>query len=245
MEKEDILHFLPYLLQDLWELGSNPEDMIKLIEKHMSTSEKTQILDLACGKGAVTIKIAKNLNINVTAIDLVPEFIDYAKQKANEFGVDTFCHFKIDDINQAILIEKNYDCVILGSAGSVLGTPKETLDKLKLTIKPNGYILIYDVYLLDTAKKENLKYKDNDYLSYKQWLNVFSQSNVRVIDVIPNKKSFKNESNNKSMIKRAHELINTYPEKKSIFENFITIQLNGSYDLKNSVVGVTWLLQIV
>jgi ubiquinone/menaquinone biosynthesis C-methylase UbiE len=243
MEKTDILYFLPYLLQDLWELGSNPKDIIDLIETHLTTSEKTKVLDLACGKGAVAIKIAQSLHIRVTGIDLIPEFIDYARQKADEHCVDTFCYFEIGDISKAIFIEKNYDCVILGSAGAVLGSPKETVDKLKHTIKPNGYILIYDVYLLDTTNKENVKYKDHEYLTYGQWLNAFSQSGVKLIDAITDKNTSKNDANNKSIMNRAHELINIHPEKRSIFENFISIQLNGSYDLENSVAGVTWLLQ--
>ncbi|MCL2116452.1 MAG: class I SAM-dependent methyltransferase [Methanobrevibacter sp.] len=240
-----MLDFLPYLLQDLWELGSNPEDIINLIEKYMDTSEESNILDLACGKGAVAIKIAKSLNVKVTGIDLIPEFIEYASQKANKLSADTFCHFKTEDINESVLIEKNYDCVILGSAGNILGTPEETLHKLKLPIKPHGYIIIYDVCLRDTAKKEDIKYKDHDYLNYEQWLNTFSQSDLKLIEAIPNKKASRNDSNNKAIMNRAHELASIHTEKEPIFENFIDIQLNGSYDLKNSVTGITWLLQPV
>ena len=237
------MQFLPYLLQDLWELGSNPEDIIELIKKHTVITGNTRILDLACGKGAVSTSIAQYLNVKITGIDLVPEFIDYAKQKANELCVDAFCHFETGDINNAILTERNYDFVILGSAGSVLGTPKETLDKLRLTVKPNGYIVFYDVYLLDSAEKENLKYKDNEYLTYRQWLDVFTQSGMKPLDSLINKNASKNESNNKAIMKRVNELIDVYPEKKSAFESFMSAQLDGSYDLENGVIGVTWLLK--
>ena len=49
-------------------------------------------------------------------IDLMPEFIEYAKQKAKEFNVDDLCDFLIGDINEAVKIEKDYDCVIFGAA---------------------------------------------------------------------------------------------------------------------------------
>lgn len=52
-ETTELLPFLPYILQDFWELGSDPAVMAELINKHISLSESTRILDLACGKGAV------------------------------------------------------------------------------------------------------------------------------------------------------------------------------------------------
>jgi hypothetical protein len=57
-ETTELIPFLPYLLQDLWELGSNPRDIIKLIKKHITISENTVFLELACGKGACAVKIA-------------------------------------------------------------------------------------------------------------------------------------------------------------------------------------------
>jgi len=88
-----------------------------------------------------------------------------------------------------------------------------------------------------------VKYKEHAYLTYGQWLNTFSQSGEKLIDAVPNKKASENDSNNKAIIKQANELVNRYPEKKPIFKDFIRAQLNGSYDLENSVTGVTWLLQ--
>ena len=58
-ETIDLLPFLPYLLQDFWELGSDPGVMAELIHRYVHPSEKTRILDLACGKGAVSVKVAQ------------------------------------------------------------------------------------------------------------------------------------------------------------------------------------------
>ena len=242
IETTQLLPFLPYLLQDLWELGSNPADMIYLIKKHIPILGKTQILDLACGKGAAAVKIAQSLNVRIKGIDLIPEFIEYATCKAKEFHVDSLCNFVTGDINSAVFEEKNYDCVILGSAGDVLGSPAETFDKLKLTINPKGYILFYDVYLTDITQKESIQYKDRKYLTYGQWLDIFSQSGLKPAEAVTNAKASDNDSNNNAIINRAHELTRLHPDKKRIFEDFVNIQLSGSHDLKNCVAGVTWLL---
>ena len=243
----ELLPFLPYLFQDVWELGSNPVDMIHLIKNHMNLSANIRILDLACGKGAVAVKIAQSLNIHVKGIDLIPEFIEYAKQKAKETGVETLCHFTTGDINEAIMMEKDYDCVILGAVGDVLGNQKETLRKLKATVTSNGYILVYDVYILDIDRLEKVKYKNHEYnyeyLTYEQWLRIFSESDLTLIEAVSNNERFNSSNNNAAIALRANELMQQFPEKKKLFEGYINSQSNEYGGLENSVVGLTWMLQ--
>jgi len=105
-ETTELLPFLPYLLQDFWELGSDPDVMADMIGKHISISDKTRVLDLACGKGAVSVKVAHKLRVKVKGIDLMPEFIEYARQKANEFDVDDLCEFVLGDINEAVKVKR-------------------------------------------------------------------------------------------------------------------------------------------
>ena len=242
-ETTELLPFLPYLLQDLWELGSSPRDMIKLIKKHMPMSENTKILDLACGKGAVSINIAKELGVRVYGFDLIPEFIEYSIQKAKELNVDTLCYFTVGDANKIVDIEKNYDCVIFGAAGNILGSPQETLTKLIETIKPNGYIIIDEAYLPDDGDNERVKYKNYDFLTQKQWLNLFKENGLKLVEEISNVEEYDFDSDNEAIAMRTNELIAKYPEKRAIFEGYIQSQLNECDDLENNVVAVTWMLQ--
>ena len=57
---------------------------------------------MACGKGAVAVKIAQSFGISVYEFDLIPEFIEYAKQKTKQFKVDSLCHFSCGDVNQLV-----------------------------------------------------------------------------------------------------------------------------------------------
>jgi len=54
-ESVELIPYLPYLLQDLWELGSSPKDILEMITKHIPVSKETKVLDLACGKGAAVL----------------------------------------------------------------------------------------------------------------------------------------------------------------------------------------------
>ncbi|OPZ94067.1 MAG: hypothetical protein BWY74_00853 [Firmicutes bacterium ADurb.Bin419] len=49
-ESTELIPYLPYLLQDLWELGSSPKDIIDMTQKHIQISKEMKVLDLTCGK---------------------------------------------------------------------------------------------------------------------------------------------------------------------------------------------------
>lgn len=242
-ESANLLPFLPYLLQDLWELGSSPAHVIKLMQRNFHDVKKMRLLDLACGKGAVAVMLAKTLEVEVKGVDILPEFIDCAERKAFELGVASYCSFLVGDINKTVLDEKDYDCVILGAVGDVLGDPKETLIKLKKTVKADGCIIYDDVYAYSEDKAQ-FSSKNYEYLTYDQWQRVFEETGLKVVDCITGSvDNEQNESNTQSIITRAIELIQLYPEHKHLFEDYIESQKEECDDLENNLVGITWLLK--
>ena len=242
-ETIELLPFLPYLLQDLWELGSNPRDMLHLLSKHLPISTKTKILDLACGKGAVAITIAGSLNIKVDGFDLMPAFIAYAKDKAKEMNVSELCCFTHADVNEVVKVKNSYDCVVFGAAGNILGAPETTLNKLRGVVRPGGYILIDEAYALESFVDEKIKYKNYDYLTRIQWLQLFESAGLRLVEEVPNSEEYNFDADNKAIAMRAEDLIAMYPEKRTLFEGYLRSQLNECDDLENSIMAVTWLLQ--
>ena len=240
----EIIPFLPYLLQDFWELGSDPAIMIELIDKHVSLSKKTRILDLACGKGAVSVKVAQKLGVKVKGIDLIPEFIEFAEQKAKEFKVDDLCEFEIGDINRVVKTESGYDCVVFGAVGNVLGSPAETLTRLKATIKDGCYILMDEAYLPDGGKQEDIKY-DYEYLTEQQWKDLFKEAGLELIesDFREGSANLSSDSGMAAITARASELIEKHPDRKDMFEGFVSNQENEYDDIENSLVCVTWILK--
>ena len=239
----ELIPFLPYLLQDLWELGSDPEEMTRLIRKNLTVSEDTKILDLACGKGAVSIKIAKSLNVRVYGLDLLPDFIAYAKNKAKEMGVDSLCSFGQRDVNEAVKEEKGYDCVILGATGNILGDPKETLKKLSGTVRPGGFILIDEVYLAEGHENMDMKWA-YEHMTRGQWAHVFAELGLRLTAETMDERDYDFEAETRAIAARARELGEKYPEKRVMFEKYVQNQMDECNDLENSLVGVTLMLQV-
>ena len=78
----ELFPYLSYILQDTWEIGTPPDIIIDLVQKHAKDYSKLKVLDLGCGKGAVSVKLAHKLRCKCYGIDAIKEFIDEANKKA-------------------------------------------------------------------------------------------------------------------------------------------------------------------
>lgn len=244
-ETTELIPYLPYLLQDIWELGSIPEDMIMLVKQNIDISSDTKIIDLGCGKGAVSVLMCKELGIHAFGFDLLPGFIETAREKAEEFHVQHLCEFHVQDINETVKIEQGYDLAILGAVGDALGEPAETLHKLKGVIHRKGYILMDEAYL--AGEQDDVRYQNYEYLTRTQWKKLIHDLDLKVIaEITLNDTAITddiNDYNNRMISRRADELIRKYPDKSSIFEGYVNSQLMECEDLTDVITGVTWLLR--
>ncbi|MBN2613358.1 MAG: methyltransferase domain-containing protein [Bacteroidales bacterium] len=143
-----LLPHIPYILQDLWEIGADPAAMVSLIRDNIFKND-LKILDLGCGKGAISVNIAKELKLKVKGIDALPIFIGEAVKYAQKHQVNHLCEFEAGDIRSEINNLKGYDIVILGAIGPVLGNLRQTLQSIKRSLNTKGYVLLDDGYLDD------------------------------------------------------------------------------------------------
>ena len=243
-----LIPFLPYLLQDFWEIGSEPQVMIDLLAKYTNLHKGASVLDLACGKGAVSVKMAHQLGLYIKGIDIIPDFVKFAKLKAEEYNVGHLCNFAVGDINDAVMAEKGHDAVIFGAVGNVLGEPAETLRKLKSTIKIGGYILIDECYLPESGEQADINYQNYEFLTEKQWAQLFAENGLELVktylgDELENADNHDSESAMAHITRRANELIQRHPAQREIFEGYIRSQQAEYDDLDNNLVGVVWLLR--
>jgi len=118
----DLLPFLPYILQDLWEFGTSSDVIVTQLKNlNFDNLKQLNVLDLGCGKGAVSVKLAHNFGFKTVGFDAVPDFIDFAKLKAKEYNVAHLCSFFVEDIRKIIGEQKDFDIIILGAIGNVFG----------------------------------------------------------------------------------------------------------------------------
>lgn len=233
----ELIPFLPYLLQDSYELGSSPHDMLQIIQKHLPNPQKLKVLDLACGKGAVSIGLANSLKCQVKGIDLMPDFIEVAKSVAVREHIEAYCQFEVGDINQSIHIEKDYDLVIYGAVGTVLNSPEETLYKLSKTLKKGGYVLLDDGYSLIEPNPP--------YLTRDAWLAVIQNAGYGVVAEILSDETFEGvlDEQIQMISKRVFELCHQYPNQRDLFLDYLKNQETEVEMLTTELKGVTLLLK--
>lgn len=245
-DSTEIIPYLPYLLQDFWEIGSSPEQMIELLERSKSANKIKRVLDLGCGKGAVSIMLAEKWGYQIKGYDILPAFIEEADAKAAFHQVSELVDYQVMDINEAVKIEQGYDCVIWGAVGDVLGDYPQTLAKVSETIRVGGYILFDDAYVEETQDNLKLRMKAN-YPTLAEWKELFANQNLKLIDYdVADLEPSEPESylvEYQNIVRRADELADQYPDKKILFENYKKSQLAEYQDLEDLAIDVLWLLQ--
>jgi ubiquinone/menaquinone biosynthesis C-methylase UbiE len=236
MQDTAIVPFLPYILQDFWDLGTPPEIVINLIQKHCNAGAKNlsplQILDLGCGKGATSIKLAAALNCNCLGMDGIPEFIEMSKEKAREYGVEKLCRFEVGDIREKIKVLGKFDVIVLGAIGQVFGDYYATLTTLKKHLAPEGIIIINDAYIEDSST-----FQHPAILPRRKLLAQTERAEMELIDDYTDVASGEEYTEQfESIQNRCEELIAKYPTKSTLFENYIQIQAD-EYDMfENDII---------
>ncbi len=235
-----LLPYLPYLLQDLWQLGTDPSLVVEILRPHRERLRAKGLVDLGCGKGAVSVVLAGSLGLKVKGLDLMADFIATAETKAREHGVENLCDFSVADITQAAQTENNYDAVIFGAVGNVLGDPRATLTLLKGTVRAGGLIVLDEAYLREPGAE--IKYDNYDYLTRRQWGELFTELDLELLtELTVDDNEAQKAANLADLIKikkRAEELATRYPDKTGLFHGYVKTQAAEGDDLSDSVTGV-------
>lgn len=237
-----IYPFLPYLLQDLWALGTSPDDVINLIRKHRICPGGGWLLDLGCGKGAVSVRVAKELGLSVHGIDGMPEFIAEAIKYAQKYGVDHLCSFETGDIRDAVHNMRGFDVAVLGAVGYVFGDLEKTIANIKPCLKAGGYLILDDWY----AKEATYTGK-GDILSRSDFLLQVKAAGARLIEEIITEADAMSASNAAMYAEiesRGFELMKLHPEQKEAIEAYLASQRKENELLETAVVCGTFMLQL-
>jgi SAM-dependent methyltransferase len=232
-----IVKYLPYILQDFWEIGTPPKEIIKIIKKYRSNYSSLSILDLGCGKGAVSVKISSELKCQCFGIDAIDDFVVFSNNKAKEYSVNNICTFETNDIRNRIKTLGKYDIIVLGAIGTVFGDYYTTLSELSSHLNKDGLIIIDDAYIEDDC--------DKDYPNILRKSELIRQiNNARmelvekiIIEIIPEiNEEFENDF--KNIEKRCMELVDKCPDKRELFLGYIKNQKEEYGILINEIISV-------
>jgi len=238
---KELFPFLPYILQDIWEIGADPDAIIKLINKYFNNNTELKVLDLGCGKGAVSVKVSQKLGCTCYGIDAITEFVEFAQQKATEYEVNHLCIFEMGDIREKVIELSGYDVVILGAIGPVFGDYYSTLSTLAKCINENGIFIIDDGYINDVSDFSHpLMYKKSNILQQIERAGMeLVENDIMDRDDIVDSDDYIFDN----LKMRCQELIEKYPNKRNLFLDYIRKQEIENDVLENKVIGTTLVIK--
>jgi len=232
---------LAYLLQDSTELGASSNVVIQLLKNNKILNPNSRVLDLGCGKGAISIKIAKECGCPVTGIDAYEPFLAEAQKQAKQKGVAQLCTFEKENILEGICKYSAYELLILSAVRPPFEKLSDMLEYTGNSLIESGYVILDDCYT-----KSEVNYIPNVRMKKEETLHNIEKAGFRIVDeyifnsteiIESNKQIFRN------IQKRAIELIDKYPEKKLLFEAYIHNQHIENEVLENELICVCWLLK--
>lgn len=204
--------------------GSEEETLKALQLIKLPKQKHLKVADIGCGSGGQTITLARNINGQITAVDLFPEFLDELKEKSEKLGLKE----KIMALEKSMddLPFKNEDFDIIWSEGAIYNIGFENgIKKWKNYLKIGGYLAVSEITWITNSRPKEIE----DF-----WTQEYSE-----IDIASNKIKIL-ENNGYTLVGYFHLpqncwIENYYKPMKVRFETFL--ERNNNSDLARKVVG--------
>jgi cyclopropane fatty-acyl-phospholipid synthase-like methyltransferase len=239
--------YLAELLADLWDLGSSPP-LIAGWLGDLELPRESRVLDLGCGKGAVSLTLARELGFRIHGVDLFEPFLQEARARAEEWGLTDRCRFEKGDLREVARSAQGYDVVVYASVGA-LGPLDACVRVLRDCVQEGGYLVIDEGFLAPDAEAgEALPdlpgHEDlTGYEESRRWLtscgdeilreNVLSPAEMRALD----------ERYIRSISARAEALAKAHPADAELVRSYVERQRRAAAAWERSSVSAAWLLR--
>lgn len=139
-------------------------DTLKALEiLNLPSDQKLKVADIGCGSGGQTISLAKNLNGQITAVDLFPEFLNELNQKSQNLGLTDKILTLEKSMDDLPFTEGEFD--LIWSEGAIYNIGFENgLKKWKDYLKVGGYLAVSEItWITQTRPKEIEEFWKSEY----------------------------------------------------------------------------------
>lgn len=238
-----ISDYMPELLGDMWAMGGSPEVIVELIRGEKLPVGETNVLDLGCGRGAVSIQLAREFGFRTVGIDICDSYLEFARDKAKEYKISHLCNFESYDIFEILSSNGTYDVVILASLGGILGTYKKSVEQLRQVVREGGYIIIDDGYLKGNKLLKRAGY--NHYVNHHQTIDQLTGYGDKIIKEVNKDKESRliNAQYLSTLKENSIEFIKEHPHLVNALGNFIQSQENECNIINEYITKTVWLIE--
>lgn len=234
--------FVPDLLKGMWTLGGSPELVVNLLLPLGLPRISTRILDLGCGKGAVSVTVAEKLGFQAVGVDICAAFLEEAGEKAAEHNVSSLCRFELADLRDYVRNAVNFDVTVLAHVGGVIGRLDKTIATIRGTLKPGGYMVVDSGFFkTERIKKDGYAHIFTHEETIQQ-LNSYGDRLIKEILTV-NETKRTNDLYLSIIRKNASDLILKNPSLKFDVEQYVRAQDEECSFMNRNFTGAIWLLQ--
>ena len=237
-----LLPLVPELLADLQGLGSRPDAIADALQAAGARDGAT-VLDLGCGKGAVSVTLAERLGARVVGVDAFSPFLEAARALASERGVAALCTFREGDILEVLRGHASHDVALLVSVGPLLGDHRRTLEGLRRQVRPGGLVLIADGFLAEGVDALAGYEGCSSRAGTLEQLAAFGDVLVREIVTAPRETRATNDHYTALIRGRADSLRRLHPELAGLLDAYVARQEHEVAQIERGFVCATWVLR--
>lgn len=136
---------LPRLFQGIAALGCRPHSTAHEVSK-LPLGPSCSIIDLACGKGAVSLILAQSIGCQVLGIDACEEFINEAREQALAMHLSRNCQFAIKAYQDIKPVPRYDVAMMIGLLPAPLAAPL-----IRQFVPLGGHYVVDDCIRLDAG----------------------------------------------------------------------------------------------
>ncbi|WP_445398977.1 class I SAM-dependent methyltransferase [Zobellella sp. An-6] len=129
----------------------------------MDRNAPLKVADIGCGTGASTLTLARLLNANITAVDLLPDFLDVLAARARREGVAESITPLCASMDQLPFAEEEFD--VIWSEGAIYNIGfKQGIADWQRYLKPGGLLVVSEMSWITQARPSEIqRYWENEY----------------------------------------------------------------------------------
>ena len=136
--------------------GSENDTLKALEYLNLVSDQNFKVADIGCGSGGQTISLAKNLNGQITAVDLFPEFLNELNEKSQNLGLT----------DKIVTLEKSMEDLpfnkgefdLIWSEGAIYNIGFENgLKKWKDYLKVGGYLAVSEITWITQSRPNEIE----------------------------------------------------------------------------------------
>jgi len=133
------------------------EEVGKILElAGLSPTKKLNIADIGCGTGAASVFLARHLDAHITAVDLMPEFVEVLQRNAAAQGLSEKIHPMVGSMEELPFTDGEFD--VLWSEGAIYNMGFEKgVSNWQRFLKPGGLLVLSEITWLTLERPAPLQ----------------------------------------------------------------------------------------